>query len=72
MKIVFQGERNDQLVLNAADRVKKIRSEQFSINPEFQGNEDNYVFFVCLFAFKITVIELMISYCLLGKHMVLS
>lgn len=41
MKIVFQGERNYQLELNAADRVKKIRSEQYSINPEFQGNEDN-------------------------------
>lgn len=33
--------RNYQLELNAADRVKKIRSEQYSINPEFQGNEDN-------------------------------
>lgn len=39
MKAVFQGERNDQLALNAADGVKKIRSENFDISLGFKATK---------------------------------
>lgn len=56
-KAVFQEERNYQLVLNAADRVKKIKSKYSNTSPKFQENEGNKD----LLTFKVTTIEMMVS-----------